>query len=238
MNEATNEQLDRYLFGEMNTAEQQFFLDEAARNPELGRTVATEQQIEHTLRADRDAAPSNHAMTRQKMLALAAATPVADGAATSSTPATNSSGWLGKMIAGSVAAVAVVGGIIWLATANTQQTETPAAVQPAPPQPATALPQLQQPPSQQSSQQSAEQSSQLPQTVGNQPPPAVNFEKPSSSGRTTAAEPSSRARSSSAEESAAKRDGSRSKQPTLQIHQGADRKKPNSDIMDPIQKPK
>lgn len=238
MNEATNEQLDRYLFGEMNTAEQQFFLDEAASNPELGRAVAAEQQIEHTLRADRDAAPSNHAMTRQKMLALAAATPAASTATNAGTPATG--GWLGKMIAGSVVAIGVVGGIIWLATANTQQTEAPApaAVQPAPPQPATALPQLQQPPSQQSPPQSAEQSSQLPQTVGNQPLPSVNFEKPSSSGRTTAAEPSPRARSSSAEESTAKRDGSSSKQSTPQIHQGADRKKPNSDIMDPIQKPK
>ncbi|MCE7936136.1 MAG: hypothetical protein DYG96_16320 [Chlorobi bacterium CHB2] len=188
MNKATNEQLDRYLFGEMPPAEQQQFLAEAASDPETARAIAAEQRIEETLRADRNSIPDNHALTRQKMLALAAATPAADGGASGGTHgggagAASQGAWLGKMIVGAVAAIGVVGGIIWLASpGDSQEAANPApAVQTAPQAIPPAPPQLHQPPPAVNSQQQAteratvEQSADAPAAT---PPPAARAKNP------------------------------------------------------------
>lgn len=232
MNKATNEQLDRYLFGEMPPAEQQQFLAEAASDPETARAIAAEQRIEETLRADRNSIPDNHALTRQKMLALAAATPAADGGTSGGThgggAGTASQGaWLGKMIAGAVAAIGVVGGIIWLASpgdspeaanpAPAVQTTAPQAIPPAPPLP-----------------------HQSPATVGNTPP-AVNSQQPATERATVeqsadapAATPPPAARAKNPKEPPAaqgeRKQPSQSQPPVLR---GQESKVPNSTMPNP-----
>lgn len=222
MNEATNEQLDRYLFGEMNTAEQQHFLADAASNPELGRTIATEQRIEGVLRADRDAVPNNHAIIRQKMLALAAATPVAQHAAGSGITGSQAGGWFGKMIVGSVAAIGVAGGIIWLSSGNNgndQQTVAPVpAVQPLP-SPAVAPPQFQQ------------QAPVAPVIIEN-PSPAATSGQPVN-GRATAE--SSTRKKTSRQQPTAKTQKNQLPKSAPPIVQGANSKSPRGNVLTPNQ---
>lgn len=219
MNEATNEQLDRFLFGEMNTAEQQLFLADATSNPELGRIIATEQQIESKLRADRDAVPNNHALTRQKMLALAAATPVAEHTTGTGSTGGQAGGWFGKMLVGSVVAIGVVGGVIWLSSGNDgkdQQTVAPVpTVQPIP-SPTVAPPQLQQ---------------QAPATP-EAPSPAVTSEQPVN-GRATA-EPSTR-KNNSRQQPTAVTQSKQSQDSNQPVYQGKNSKPPKTDLRDPVQ---
>ena len=216
MNEATNEQLDRYLFGEMTAAEQQLFLDEAASNPELSRAIATEQRITETLQADRSAAPSNHASTRQTMLALAAATPAAKTPSDGGTPGATTSGWLGKMIAGAVATIGVVGGIIWLASGNDQPTVQPTPAVRSVTEPTAVPPQLQQ------------SESQLPAAT-EQTAPDANREQPinGAANRRAGAQPTSQAKTPAQKPAPAKP----SQQPVLQ---GPDSKPPRSTMPAPI----
>ncbi|MBK8912816.1 MAG: hypothetical protein IPM61_16025 [Chlorobi bacterium] len=224
MNKATNEQLDRYLFGEMPPAEQQQFLAEAASDPETARAIAAEQRIEETLRADRNSIPDNHALTRKKMLALAAATPAADGGASGGTHgggagAASQGAWLGKMIVGAVAAIGVVGGIIWLASpGDSQEATNPApAVQTAPQAIPPAPPQLHQPPPAVNSQQQATERATVEQPAA---PPA-------------ATPPPARAKNPKGQPAAQgeQKQPSQSQQPP--VLRGQESKVPNSTMPDP-----